>query len=417
MLCLEKTLLPLLTYAHIGRPLLFDAPPSEFLNSIPYLTNAAKTLLWYGLAPDTRRGYGTAIRSYEFFCTSRGTSAWPATTVNLIAWANTRAFGSAIPNQGQIQPDTISGYLSGLCSYHVDRNFSTTVFESLQLDRVLRGVRRMFPRTEKTRLPITKDILQKITRQKPTSLQELNINTTFKVAWACFLRMGEFTYTKAELANRKIFSATKLTRSDITFSQNDQYVVLRLKRSKTDVKHTGVEIIIAATNDLTCPVLALQELFMLDPKPSNAPLFSLDSGTTFARNQVIQILRQRLQDNGIPHQSCSGHSFRKGAAQHASDNGMLDEHIQKLGRWSSQTFQLYFKTSSASLYSLNLRFQTGRPPAVNIFPTPTIKVCLSQTLIPSPIPPTPLHLGTVFYGRSSDVHFLPARGSLSSPRR
>ena len=124
----------------LAGPLEFDALPAQFLNSIPHLSTPAKTLLWYGLAPDTRRGYNTAIRSYEYFCASRGISAWPATTLNLIEWVNTRAFGSAIPNQGQIQPDTISGYLSGLRSYHVDRNYSTPVFESLQLDRVIRGV-------------------------------------------------------------------------------------------------------------------------------------------------------------------------------------------------------------------------------------------------------------------------------------
>ncbi len=353
----------------LAGPLEFDAPPVQFLNSIPHLSTAAKTLLWYGLAPDTRRGYNTAIRSYEFFCTSRGISPWPATTLSLIEWVNTRAFGSAIPNQGQIQPDTISGYLPGLRSYHVDRNLSTTVLESLQLDRVVRGVRRMFSQVKKLRLPITKDILQRITLGKPKSLQDLNINTAFKVAWAGFLRMREFTYTKTELANRKLFIATKLTRSDITFSQDDQHVILRLKRSKTDMKHTGVEIIIAATNDSTCPVTALRELFMLDPQPGNAPLFSLANGAAFARNPVIEILRQRVQSQGIPHQAYSGHSFRKGAAQYASDNGMLDEHIQKLGRWSSQAFHLYFQTSTATLYSLNLRFQTGRPPAVNTYPT------------------------------------------------
>lgn len=228
----------------LAGPLSFDAPPSGFLESIPHLT---KTLLWYGLAPETRRGYNTAIRSYEFFCTSQGKSPWPATTHSLIGWVNTRAFGSAIPNQGQIQADTIAGYLSGLRSYHVDRNFSTTVFESFQLDRVPRGVRRMFPQTKKTPLPITKDILLNITRIKPTSLQGLIIYAAFKVAWAGFLRMGEFTYTKADLENRKVFSATNLTRSGITFSQDDQYVVLGLERSKTDVKHTGVEPIIAAT--------------------------------------------------------------------------------------------------------------------------------------------------------------------------
>ncbi len=106
--------------------------------------------------------------------------------------------------------------------------------------------------------------------------------------------MGEFTYTKTKLANRKLFITTKLTQSDNIFSQNDQHVILRLKKNKTDVKHIGVEIIIAATNDSTCPVTALQELFMLDPQPGNVLLFSLANGAVFIYNLVIEILGQRL---------------------------------------------------------------------------------------------------------------------------
>lgn len=33
--------------------------------------------------------------------------------------------------------------------------------------------------------------------------------------------MGKFIYTKVELVNSQIFNTIKLTRSDITFSQND----------------------------------------------------------------------------------------------------------------------------------------------------------------------------------------------------
>ena len=86
----------------LAGPLEFVAPPAQFLNSVPHLSTTAKTLLWYDLAPDTRRGYNTAIRSYEFFCTSREISPWSATTFSLIKWVNTRVFGFAILNQGQI---------------------------------------------------------------------------------------------------------------------------------------------------------------------------------------------------------------------------------------------------------------------------------------------------------------------------
>ena len=43
---------------------------------------------------------------------------------------------------------------------------------------------------------------------------------------------------------------------------------------------------------------------------------------------------------------------------------MLDEDIQKLGRWSSESFRLYFTTSAQTLYNLNMNIQTGRPVAL-----------------------------------------------------
>ena len=63
--------------------------------------------------------------------------------------------------------------------------------------------------------------------------------------------------------------------------------------------------------------------------------------------------------------SYTGHSFRKGAAQHASDNGMLDHHIQELGRWTSRAFQLYFETSVSLLYTLSIRFLIGQALSFN----------------------------------------------------
>ena len=42
---------------------------------------------------------------------------------------------------------------------------------------------------------------------------------------------------------------------------------------------------------------------------------------------IFRALKIGIQDSGY-----SGHSFRRGAAQHASDMGMLDSEIQTLGR-------------------------------------------------------------------------------------
>lgn len=135
----------------------------------------------------------------------------------------------------------------------------------------------MLPHTKVKRLPITKDLLGKITAPPPTSIEDFNTDAAFKIAWAGFPRMGEITYTAAQ-AKKTSFSSIKATRSDISFAEDDEYAVLRLKRSKTDIEHSGVQMILAATGEPTCPVIALCRLFAVDPQPPNEPLFRLGSG-------------------------------------------------------------------------------------------------------------------------------------------
>lgn len=119
-------------------------------------------------------------------------------------------------------------------------------------------------------------------------------------------------------------------------------------------------MILAASGDATCPVSALQKLFVLDPRLPNAPLFRLSS-SPFSFHNVVSILKKRLNLVGLSDTGYSGHSFRKEAAQHAADNGMLDESRKRLGRWTSDAVKSYFRTRSDALFNLNLSFQKGVP--------------------------------------------------------
>lgn len=326
-------------------------------------SNTVKTLIWAGLSPSTRKGYQTAIRSYEYFTKNQGVTTWPATVELLEEWTANRLMGSTTPMQGQVKPDTMASYLSAIRSWHVDHEFSLAPFEAPRIRLLLQGGKSFFPSAKAVRLPITKDILTALTSQiSPDNINDLNLDAAFKVAWAGFMRLGELTYTHAEKIHSS-FRDLHLTRSDITFSEHDQYVTLRLKKSKTDVNHTGALIMLAKTQDPTCPVTALRALFTRDPQPAYAPLFSHDN-KSFTRRYVIAQLRSRLSAIGVSSTNYSGHSFWKGAAQHASNNGMLEEDIQKLGRWSGESFRLYYVTSAQMLYNLNMNFQTGRPVAL-----------------------------------------------------
>ncbi len=160
------------------------------------------------------------------------------------------------------------------------------VCDAPRLAWIIKGGRTLFPSVKSTRLPITKDIFKKITAQPMKSLEDLNIDAVFKIAWVGFLRLGEITYTASELKKKSTFVETHTTRSDISLAEGDQYAVLRLKRSKTDVDHSVVQIMLAATGESTCPVAALQKLFQTDPQPANAPLFRLGFGA-FSRQSVV----------------------------------------------------------------------------------------------------------------------------------
>ncbi len=92
------------------------------------------------------------------------------------------------------------------------------------------------------------------------------------------------------------------------------------------MEHTGVEIILAATGEPTCPIAALRRLFIQDPRTLNAPLFRLQSSAFFCQ-AVVNILKQCIAAAGFPEANYSGQSFRKRAAKHEADNGMLDEGI------------------------------------------------------------------------------------------
>jgi len=75
------------------------------------------------------------------------------------------------------------------------------------------------------------------------------------------------------------------------------------------------------------------------------------------------MLKLRLNLYSIPAAQYTGHSFRRGAAQHALDHGFSNKEVQRLGRWTLDAFRLYYSTSQANAFRLSQRFQLGTPPA------------------------------------------------------
>lgn len=238
----------------------FNDPPPFYLLSKSGST-IVKYLKQYGLAPDIQKSYQMAKKLYKSFYMLIRLLPYPATNQILEEWSAYCFFGSNLPKQSQIKPDTIVSYLLGLQFQHVNYHLLLTIFDNLRLAQIIKRERRLFPNIKTKQLSITKDIFKIIILQSIMSIEKCNINIIFKIVWAGFLRLGEIIYTNTKL-KKLAFADIHTTRSNISFIKSNQYAVLRLKRSKTDIKHSGVQIILAATRKNTCLVTSLYHLFL-----------------------------------------------------------------------------------------------------------------------------------------------------------
>ena len=98
-------------------------------------------------------------------------------------------------------------------------------FKDYIIKRALAGVILLFLSTKKSKLLITKDILDKIVTFSPCKA-DININIVFIMAFTGFLYIGEIMYP-----NRKVkdFSITKALYGNIRIALNGYLIVFYLK--------------------------------------------------------------------------------------------------------------------------------------------------------------------------------------------
>lgn len=316
-------------------------------------------LLWHGLAEATRQNYETPRRSFFLFSAlkgyrHRGGECLPAKAVWLIEWIASLA--------GRVKVKTMKVYLSGLRSCHVDLGLPIVAFQDDRLERVIRGIKRQFGEANRReRTPLTRDALVLILRclQEPT-YENITLRAAFTLAFAGFLRVGEFTYRAKDLDLGHNFRSWFLTKSSVTISTDRSHMSVNLPASKTDPFRGGVEILIAATRDEACPVKAMRRLRRWDHlRPSSAPLFTAHAAlrSPFTREWVVERLRSLAATAGLGTGAWNGHSFRRGAATWAAERGLPEDSIQALGRWSSTAYRAYIETSYDARIALSRRFQ------------------------------------------------------------
>jgi hypothetical protein len=161
------------------------------------------------------------------------------------------------------------------------------------------------------------------------------------VAFAGFLRVGEFTYTNWDTTSHLAY----ISRAHVSFTKGA--VTIFLPKSKTDPTAKGTHIPLPATHNAICPKAALTKLFKTYPAFPNSPLFTrthqfgYQQNIMFTRAWFVENVRTYLSKCGINPKQYNSHSFRRGAAHSATAAGIPENEIQVLGRWASDSYKLY----------------------------------------------------------------------------
>ena len=179
--------------AELGR----DPPDSWYSQTA--LPREVARLLWWGLAAKTRKTYVTPTKLYSAHCAINGsTPFFPVIVNSLASWI-------AHLSTRRVKAKTIKAYLTGVRSAHVDMGYEDlTVFHNPQLQRIIAGIRRLRGEAGiKERRPIIKDLLLQVLKHISQEDEAgATLYAAFCLAFAAFLRVGEFIYTARDRKSR-----------------------------------------------------------------------------------------------------------------------------------------------------------------------------------------------------------------------
>lgn len=255
------------------------------------------------------------------------------------------AFSSRLADQG-LKYKTIKVYLSAVRHLQIEANYPDTFGgkHSPKLKYVLRGIKKHEAergRVQRTRLPITPEILRKLRAGWEPSYHLGDTKMLWAACYLCFfafLRIGE----AVSPGEGQFDPNTHLGVDDIAVDDSNHPTALEvhLKQSKTDPFRKGVRLFVGRTGTELCPVAAmLTYLVARGTKPG--PLFQFEDGRHLTRARFVDALRRELRAAGLEEKDYSSHSFRIGAASTAAANGVEDAIIKTLGHWESVAYLQY----------------------------------------------------------------------------
>jgi len=230
-----------------------------------------------------------------------------------------------------------------------------------RLLQVLKGIQKtqVAFKAPRIRLPITLNILSDmftILQCQPTSHNNLMIWVASCIAFFGFLRSSELTVPSQDTYDPSIH----LSVNDVAVDNRSSPTMIQvtIKQSKTDPFRQGVKLFLGKTEASVCPVTALLPYMSLQGN-TPGPLFVLEDGHYLTRSLFGDFLNNLLDKLHLTKDHFNTHSFQIGAASSARAANIPDHQIQMLGRWRSDAYKLYIRTSPTDRANLSKVLAAG----------------------------------------------------------
>lgn len=335
-------------------------------SAIPGDLRLTQAMLHYqdlALSNNTRTTYAAGVRAFQLFLIMNNIQRIHHSSLCHPSELIFMYFVTHCAHSLRLSYTTIKTYLSGIRNAYIQLGLGDPLLDSngTQLSRlqlIMRGIHKQQKTYQRPRLPITVDILNNICILLQAGVfgkyTDKLLHTTCVLAFFGFLRCGEFT------CNSQFCKDSNVTLSDVQFKNdnNNKACLFHIKSSKTDPFRKGHTITLFQTDNILCPVQALETYHKIRQAmgaKQHDPLFVTQEGHPLSRESFISLLRTVLERLGYNPTLYAGHSFRIGAATTAAAAGIPDHLIKTLGRWSSDCYTVYIRTPQSIIASAHKR--------------------------------------------------------------
>jgi integrase len=247
-----------------------------------------------------------------------------------------------------IKPASVDSYLSGICN-QLEPWFPKVreIRGSALVSKTLTGCKKMRGTSVTRKRPFSEaDLLHLLnTFGTSTRYDDMLFLAIAFTAWHCLMRLGEIVAHD----NPKYRSVRKsIKRHTVNISSSPPHISFFLPMHKADRLFEGSHIVLEKRASRLDPfAIFLQYLQQRDRRFSLYPqLWLRENGSTPTRSWFLRRIRALFPPE------YAGHSLRSGGATALAIAGVPPDRIQAIGRWSSNTFQIYIRKNPVLLQAL-----------------------------------------------------------------